>query len=75
MSVQAAASTAAGQVYLCVDCGCGYATGAEWQVQAPVAQLSNPFSFSRSYIYDGRTAFSQLPKDYICPVCQAPKRR
>eukprot|EP00899_Mesostigma_viride_P011910 jgi/Mesvir1/2071/Mv02324-RA.1 len=28
------------------------------------------------YIYDGRKApFSELPKDYKCPVCQAPKRR
>ena len=47
--VQAAASStaAAGQMYLCIDCG---------------------------YIYDGRTPFSQL-KDYVCPVCQAPKRR
>ena len=27
------------------------------------------------YIYDGRVPFSELGKDYICPVCQAPKRR
>jgi rubredoxin len=27
------------------------------------------------YIYDGRVPFVQLPKDYACPVCQAPKRR
>jgi rubredoxin len=27
------------------------------------------------YIYDGRVPFSELEKDYICPVCQAPKRR
>ena len=27
------------------------------------------------YIYDGRVPFSELGKDYRCPVCQAPKRR
>ena len=27
------------------------------------------------WIYDGRQPFADLPKDYNCPVCQAPKRR
>ena len=25
------------------------------------------------YVYDGETPFEELPEDYECPVCGAPK--
>lgn len=25
------------------------------------------------YVYDGEIPFEQLPEDYVCPMCGAPK--
>lgn len=27
------------------------------------------------YVYEGETAFEQLPEDYICPICKVPKSK